>query len=68
LMARSALAGGATGDADLAETQLVLARFYAEQLLPQSAGLFGAATGGAQDLFALDVDQLAGRVRSRSMG
>jgi hypothetical protein len=68
LMARSALAGEATGDADLAETQLVLARFYAEQLLPQSAGLFGAATGGARDLFALDADQLAGRVRSHSLG
>ncbi|MHB1173356.1 MAG: acyl-CoA dehydrogenase, partial [Lacisediminihabitans sp.] len=37
LLARSALAGQATGDAELAETQLVLARFYAEQLLPQSA-------------------------------
>ena len=38
LMARSALAGPATGDSELADTQLVLARFYAEQLLPQAVG------------------------------
>ncbi|HZK58809.1 MAG TPA: acyl-CoA dehydrogenase, partial [Cryobacterium sp.] len=53
LMARSALAGAAAGDPEQAETQLVLARFYAEQLLPQSAGLLGAATAGSRDLFAL---------------
>ena len=58
LLARSALAGAATGDAELAETQLVLARFYAEQLLPQSAGLLSAATAGSRDLFALDAAQL----------
>ena len=60
LMARSALAGAATDDPDLAETQLVLARFYAEQLLPQSGSLLGAATAGSRDLFALDAVQLAG--------
>ena len=60
LMARSALAGPATGDAELANTQLVLARFYAEQLLPQCAGLLSATTAGSRDLFALDADQLAG--------
>ena len=58
LLARSAIAGAATGDAELAETQLVLARFYAEQLLPQSAGLLSAATAGSRDLFALDAAQL----------
>ena len=70
LMARSALAAEAIDNAELADTQLVLARFYAEQLLPQAAGLFGAATGGARDLFALNADQLAGssRVPSRSLG
>jgi alkylation response protein AidB-like acyl-CoA dehydrogenase len=60
LMARSALAGAATDDPDLAETQLVLARFYAEQLLPQSGSLLGAATAGSRDLFALDAVQLSG--------
>jgi alkylation response protein AidB-like acyl-CoA dehydrogenase len=58
LLARSAIAGAATGDAELAETQLVLARFYAEQLLPQSAGLLSAATAGSRDLFALGADKL----------
>ncbi len=55
LLARSALAGAATGDAAIAEEQLVMARFYAEQLLPVSAGLLGAATAGSRDLFALSL-------------
>jgi 3-(methylthio)propanoyl-CoA dehydrogenase len=63
LMARSALAGSETGDPELGDTQLVLARFYAEQLLPQASGLLGAATAGSRDLFALDTDQLAGVTR-----
>ncbi len=53
LMARSAIAAAGTGDAELAQTQLVLARFYAEQILPQATGLKGAATAGRGDLFAL---------------
>jgi 3-(methylthio)propanoyl-CoA dehydrogenase len=55
-LAQSALAarGG-----DVAETKLVLARFYADQLLPAVAGLLPAATGGSADLFALDAAQLA---------
>jgi len=63
LLARSALAGEAADDAEQAETQLVLARFYAEQLLPQAAGLLGAATAGSRDLFALDADGLSGAAR-----
>ncbi|MDJ0335435.1 acyl-CoA dehydrogenase [Salinibacterium sp. G-O1] len=59
LMARSAIAAAGTDDADLAETQLVLARFYAEQILPQATGLRGAATAGSSDLFALGGEQLA---------
>ena len=59
LMARSAIAAAGTGDADLAQTQLVLARFYAQQILPQAAGLRAAATAGSGDLFALDADHLA---------
>jgi alkylation response protein AidB-like acyl-CoA dehydrogenase len=58
LMARSALAAPAAEDNEVAETQLVLARFYAEQLLPQAAGLLGAATAGSEDLFALTPAQL----------
>jgi alkylation response protein AidB-like acyl-CoA dehydrogenase len=63
LLARAAVAAPATGDTALAESQLVLARFYAEQLLPQCAGLLGAATAGSRDLFALDVPQLSGSAR-----
>ncbi|MDQ0275747.1 alkylation response protein AidB-like acyl-CoA dehydrogenase [Arthrobacter silviterrae] len=63
MLARAALAAPATGDAGLAESQLVLARFYAEQLLPQCASLLGAATAGSRDLFALDAGQLSGAAR-----
>jgi hypothetical protein len=63
LLARSALAAATLGDDSLAEAQLVLARFYAQQLLPQSAGLHGAATAGSDDLFALDADTLADAAR-----
>ncbi len=58
LLARAALAGQATGDPEVAETQLVLARFFAEQILPQCSGLLPAVTAGARDLFALDASQL----------
>jgi hypothetical protein len=64
LLARSALAGR-TVDDDQAETQLVMARFYAEQLLPACAGLLGAATAGSRDLFALDAAQLADLTRRK---
>lgn len=63
MLARAAVAAAKTGDARLANEQLVLARFYAQQILPQSAGLLGAATAGAQDLFALDAHSLAGTGR-----
>ncbi|HET6672694.1 MAG TPA: acyl-CoA dehydrogenase, partial [Agromyces sp.] len=57
LMAKSALAARGLDDG-IAEAQLPLARFYAEQLLPQAAGLVGAVTAGSRDLFALDADAL----------
>jgi hypothetical protein len=57
LMAKSALAARGLDDG-VAEAQLPLARFYAEQLLPQAAGLVGAVTAGSRDLFALDADAL----------
>ena len=67
LLARSALAAATTGDAELAEGQLVIARFYAEQLLPQAGGLLGAVTAGTADLFALDADGLAARTHRVSL-
>ncbi|MBP2415016.1 alkylation response protein AidB-like acyl-CoA dehydrogenase [Arthrobacter stackebrandtii] len=60
MLARAAVAAAKTDDARLAQEQLVLARFYAQQLLPQCASLLGAATAGADDLFALDAHSLAG--------
>ena len=66
LMAKSALAARGLDDDGVAETQLPLARFYAEQLLPQAAGLVGAATAGSRDLFALDADAL-GDVAARGV-
>jgi alkylation response protein AidB-like acyl-CoA dehydrogenase len=58
LLAKGALAA-APLDAVVAETRLVMARFFAEQLLPAAGGLVGAATAGAADLFALDAGQFA---------
>ncbi len=57
LLAKGALAEVGTGE----DTRLVVARFYAGQLLPQVSGLLAAATAGAEDLFALDADRLASR-------
>ena len=65
LMAKSALAARDLEADGIAEAQLPLARFYAAQLLPQAAGLVGAATAGSRDLFALDADTLADRAPSR---
>lgn len=59
LLAKGALAAAEMGDKELAEEKLVLARFYAEQLLPLGAALQGAATAGKDDLMALDAAQLA---------
>ena len=59
LLARSALAASTAGDPDTAEEQLVLARFYAEQLLPQAGGLAAASTAGERDLYALSAAQLS---------
>ena len=59
LLAKGALAAAESGDKNLAEEKLVLARFYAEQLLPLGTALQGAATAGKDDLMALDATQLA---------
>jgi alkylation response protein AidB-like acyl-CoA dehydrogenase len=63
MLARAAVAAAGTDDADLARNQLVLARFHAQQILPQCASLLGAATAGPTDLFALDAHQLSGSAR-----
>jgi acyl-CoA dehydrogenase len=65
LMARFGLAANdaliaADGPAEQAryEAKVVSARFFGEQLLPTAVGLERAVTAGAEDLFALSVDQL----------
>ncbi len=40
------------GDADFLTQKVVTAKFYAEQLLPQAAGLASAVTSGPSDLQA----------------
>jgi alkylation response protein AidB-like acyl-CoA dehydrogenase len=60
LLAKSAVVAAGLDDPSQAEQQLVLARFFAEQILPQVGGLRGAATAGSDDLFALDAKQLLG--------
>jgi len=56
LAATRMLAGGSTDTAFL-DAKIVTARFYCEQILPQSWGLFAAVTAGANELLALDPDQ-----------
>ncbi|MBX3088453.1 MAG: acyl-CoA dehydrogenase [Cryobacterium sp.] len=41
------------------ETRLGVAKFYSSQILPQAGGLIPAATAGADQLFALSLEQLA---------
>jgi 3-(methylthio)propanoyl-CoA dehydrogenase len=62
LMARQAITANRLLDAGSADTaflqaKLVTARFYCEQLLPQSSGLLAAVTAGSLDLLALDPEQ-----------
>lgn len=58
LMARTALAARGT---DREASEHVLAKYFAEQILPEASGLLGAATAGSDDLFALDPKQLGAR-------
>jgi hypothetical protein len=56
LAAKSRLAAG-SGDPSFLNTKIVTARFYSEQILPQSTGLLAAITAGGDDLLALAPDQ-----------
>jgi 3-(methylthio)propanoyl-CoA dehydrogenase len=59
LAARADLAEG-VGDAEHLEARLVIARFYAENLLPGVHGLAPAVTAGFDDLYAVGPGALAG--------
>jgi 3-(methylthio)propanoyl-CoA dehydrogenase len=56
-LAASALLDEGADDKEFLEAKIVAARFYAEQLLPQDTGLFGAVTGGVELLDALEPEQ-----------
>ncbi|MBT8194663.1 MAG: acyl-CoA dehydrogenase [Acidimicrobiia bacterium] len=62
-LARAALAahrilGSGEGDSAFLESKITTARFYAEQLLPQTKGLLPMVTAGADQLFEVPADQL----------
>ena len=57
LGAHNRLADG--GDDEFLSSKIVVARFYAEQLLPLVGAQTGAVTAGASDLFALPADRFS---------
>ena len=57
LAAHRRLADG--GDDEFLASKIVVARFYAEQLLPLARAQMGAVTAGASDLFALPADRFS---------
>ncbi len=59
LMADLAMVADKATDPDFAAAKKVSAKFFGEQILPTAAGLLGAVTAGADDLFALTPAQLA---------
>ena len=50
----------ATEGGSLAQTKPVVARYFAEHLVPEARGFKAAAMAGAGLLYALDADVLAG--------
>ncbi|TPG16690.1 acyl-CoA dehydrogenase [Sphingomonas koreensis] len=48
------------GDDDFGTAKRAVARFYVEQIVPEALGLEAAATAGAEMLYALDAEALAG--------
>ena len=59
LAAQADLAAGG-GDTEHLEAQVVIARFYAENLLPAVHGLAPSVTAGFDDLYAVGPSALAG--------
>jgi hypothetical protein len=61
LMARAALIAdaklAASDDAEFCRAKIITARFYAEHILPQAAGLVGTVMGGSSSVLALDEAQ-----------
>jgi hypothetical protein len=60
LFAQEKLADGAGGsEADHLASKIVLARFYAQQLLPVVRAQLSSVTAGADDLYAVPADGFA---------
>ena len=65
LLARSAIAarqhlGDGGGDDAFLAAKIATARFYAEQVLPAAPALLGPVTRGADLLYAIDAERMAG--------
>ncbi len=63
LLGKAALAAADSGsdagaDTDFYRAKVISAKYFGEQILPTAAGLLGAVTAGADDLFALTPQQL----------
>ncbi|TPG40420.1 acyl-CoA dehydrogenase [Sphingomonas koreensis] len=50
----------AAGDDDFGKAKRAVARFYVEQIVPEALGLQAAANAGAEMLYTLDAEALAG--------
>jgi len=60
LLRQARAAGDAGAPAGLARTKPVVARYFLEQIVPEAMGLKAAAMGGADILYALETEELAG--------
>ncbi|MCO5791813.1 MAG: acyl-CoA dehydrogenase [Blastomonas sp.] len=58
--AAEAMLDGAQGNADFLSAKLVTTRFYLDRMVPEASGLKAAAMAGAELLYALDAEALAG--------
>ncbi|MFN3819106.1 acyl-CoA dehydrogenase [Blastomonas sp.] len=58
--AAEAMLDGAQGNADFLNAKLVTTRFYLERMVPEASGLKAGAMAGAEQLYALDAEALAG--------
>ncbi len=58
--AAEAMLDGAQGNADFLQAKLVTTRFYLDRMVPEASGLKAAAMAGAELLYALDAEALAG--------
>ncbi len=58
--AAEAMLDAGEGNADFLQAKLVTTRFYLDRMVPEASGLKAAAMAGAELLYALDAEALAG--------